>query len=77
MAQHENIPMVVINKEVLTNTLMSSNFLSRNIFPKNLCDPIGIPIDATDMKMTAREIREEEMPITSGVVIFDKIYQNA
>jgi hypothetical protein len=29
------------------------------------------------MKMTAREIKEEEMPITSGVVIFDKIYQNA
>ena len=69
--------MDVINNEVLTNKLMSSNFLSRNIFPKNLWDPIGIPIDATDMNMTAREIKEEEMPITSGVVIFDKIYQNA
>ena len=69
--------MVVINKEVLTNSLIFSNFLSRNIFPKNLWDPIGIPIDAADMKMTAREIKEEEIPITSGVVIFDKIYQNA
>jgi hypothetical protein len=34
-------------------------------------------MDAIDMKMTAREIKEEETPITSGVVIFDKIYQNA
>ena len=68
--------MDVISNEVLTNMLMSSNFLSRNIFPKNLWTPIGIPIDAMDMNMTAREIKEEEMPITSGVVIFDKIYQN-
>jgi hypothetical protein len=69
--------MVVINRETLTNTLISSNLFSRNIFPKNLCEPIGIPIEATDMKMTAIEIKEEEMPITSGVVIFDKIYQYA
>ena len=49
----------------------------RNIFPKNYWDPAGIPIDARDTKMIAREINEEEIPITSGVVIFDKIYQNA
>jgi hypothetical protein len=28
-------------------------------------------------KIVAREIREEEIPIISGVVIFDKMYQKA
>jgi hypothetical protein len=30
-----------------------------------------------DTKIAAREIKDEEIPITSGVVIFDRMYQKA
>ena len=74
---HAIIPIVIINNEAFTTFLASSNFPSENNFPKNLWEPRGIPTDATDTKIIAREIMDDDIPITSGVVILDKIYQKA
>lgn len=39
--------------------------------------PIGMPMEAIEAKIAAREVNEEEIPIISGVVSFDRMNQNA
>ena len=56
-------------KDDFTNALASSRLFSEKRFAKNLETPIGTPIVATTVKMVAREIIDEDVPMMSGVAI--------
>jgi hypothetical protein len=50
-------------------------FLFTILFPKNLCMPPPIPIEAITTKIDMKESVAEDVPIIEGEVIFDKINQ--
>lgn len=68
------IPIATMKIDAIIVTLMSSFLFSSKNRPRNLCEPIGTPNDAMDIKITDKELTDDEMPMTSGVVIFDRIY---
>lgn len=65
-------PMHIRNKEDFKNILAFTKFFSWNDLDKKRRAPSGIPIVATIVKMVAREITVEEVPITSEEVILVK-----
>lgn len=56
-------------KEALTNVFASPKLSSAKFFPKSLGRPVGIPMVTMAVKMVASEMTDDEVPITSGVVI--------
>jgi hypothetical protein len=69
------IPREIINKAELIMSFISSVFLSVIHLTKYLCIPPCMPITEIKEKIVINEIIVDEIPITSGEVILDKITQ--
>jgi hypothetical protein len=72
---HANMPADTMSREARTNICTSSICCAEKLCPKNRCTPLGIPSVPIAMKIEARETMVEEVPIISGLVIFDMINQ--
>lgn len=74
MLEHA-IPIDTNRIDALTKTLASLSKFSAKLFPKNRWTPLGTPTTAIATTIAESEIIVEDVPMISGVVIFDKINQ--
>jgi hypothetical protein len=68
---HAAIPIVTITNDIDRYPLASTSWFSEKLFPRKRWIPVGTPRVARVETMDARETTADEIPIASGVVIFD------